>query len=117
MNEHYKVSSLVTQAVSSSNETLRKRVVAVLDIALSTVSSLTESFTSGVSVPEEVTPSKETPRFADEITLQDVEPINVRTKLVDGGVDLKKTSGYTSERGEEGVSDESDYDTVLEIHG
>lgn len=40
----------VAQSVSSSNEALRKRVEAVLDMAVTTVSSLMESFTSGVPV-------------------------------------------------------------------
>ncbi|KAJ3504472.1 hypothetical protein NLJ89_g7917 [Agrocybe chaxingu] len=39
--------SLVTLTVSSSSETLKKRVEAVLDMALTTVSSLSESFASG----------------------------------------------------------------------
>ncbi|KAK0226076.1 beta-lactamase-like protein [Armillaria fumosa] len=41
--------SLVSMVVTSSNESLRKRVEAVLDMAVSTVSSLTESFSSTVS--------------------------------------------------------------------
>lgn len=39
--------------MTSSNEVLRKRVEAVLDMAVTTVSSLTESFQSGTSVLEE----------------------------------------------------------------
>lgn len=35
--------------MTSSNETLRKRVESVLEMAVSTVSSLTESYASGVS--------------------------------------------------------------------
>ncbi|KIM45434.1 hypothetical protein M413DRAFT_442111 [Hebeloma cylindrosporum] len=45
--------SLVTLTVSSSNETLKKRVEAVLDMALTTVSSLSESFVSGAPVVAE----------------------------------------------------------------
>ncbi|KAF9462338.1 beta-lactamase-like protein [Collybia nuda] len=45
--------NLLTLTVSSSNEALRKRVEAVLDMAVTTVSSLTESFSSGVPVPNE----------------------------------------------------------------
>ncbi|KAK0504613.1 beta-lactamase-like protein [Armillaria luteobubalina] len=41
--------SLVSMIVTSSNESLRKRVEAVLDMAVTTVSSLTESFSSTVS--------------------------------------------------------------------
>jgi len=47
--------SLVSMTVKSSNESLKKRVEAVLDMAVTTVSSLTESFTSGVSVSREDT--------------------------------------------------------------
>lgn len=36
--------------MSSSNEALKKRVEAVLDMAVTTVSSLTESFTAGTAV-------------------------------------------------------------------
>ncbi|KAG5642485.1 endoribonuclease ysh1 [Asterophora parasitica] len=49
--------NLLTLAVSSTNETLRKRVEAVLDMAITTVSSLAESFTA--KLPEEEEPSKE----------------------------------------------------------
>ncbi|KAF8658235.1 hypothetical protein AX16_002012 [Volvariella volvacea WC 439] len=41
------VVDLATLKVTSSNETLRKRVEQVFDMAVTTVSSLTESFTSG----------------------------------------------------------------------
>lgn len=39
--------------MTSSSEALKKRVEAVLDMAVTTVSSLTESFQSGASVLEE----------------------------------------------------------------
>jgi cleavage and polyadenylation specificity factor subunit 3 len=45
--------NLVTLAVSCSSDTIRKRVEAVLDMAITTVSSLTESFATGVSIPPE----------------------------------------------------------------
>lgn len=45
------------QTVSSTNEALKKRVEIVLDMAISTVSSLNEAFTSGVPLStEEVAP-------------------------------------------------------------
>ncbi|KAG7449534.1 Metallo-hydrolase oxidoreductase [Guyanagaster necrorhizus] len=43
--------SLVSMIVTSSNESLRKRVETVLDMAVTTVSSLTESFSSTKSPP------------------------------------------------------------------
>ncbi|KAH0827490.1 beta-lactamase-like protein [Lanmaoa asiatica] len=45
--------NLISLVVTSSNEALRKRVEAVLDMAVTTVSSLTESFQSGTSVLQE----------------------------------------------------------------
>ncbi|KAF9522663.1 beta-lactamase-like protein [Crepidotus variabilis] len=42
--------NLVTLVVNSSSDTLKKRVEAVLDMALTTVSSLSESFVSGIPV-------------------------------------------------------------------
>jgi cleavage and polyadenylation specificity factor subunit 3 len=48
--------------VSSNNDTLKKRVEAVLDMALTTVSSLSESFVSGAPVvAEEIGLAKENP--------------------------------------------------------
>jgi cleavage and polyadenylation specificity factor subunit 3 len=48
--------------VSSNNDTLKKRVEAVLDMALTTVSSLSESFVSGAPViAEEMGLAKENP--------------------------------------------------------
>ncbi|KAF8556151.1 Metallo-hydrolase/oxidoreductase [Imleria badia] len=45
--------NLVSLVVTSPSEALKKRVEAVLDMAVTTVSSLTESFQSGASVLEE----------------------------------------------------------------
>ncbi|KAG2016263.1 endoribonuclease ysh1, variant 2 [Coprinopsis cinerea AmutBmut pab1-1] len=50
LDEAFAQINLLSLTVSSPNEALRKRVEAVLDMALTTVSSLTESFTSGVPV-------------------------------------------------------------------
>lgn len=48
--------------MSSTNDTLKKRVEAVLDMALTTVSSLSESFVSGAPVvAEEMGLAKEYP--------------------------------------------------------
>ena len=48
--------------MSSNNDTLKKRVEAVLDMALTTVSSLSESFVSGAPVvAEEIGLAKENP--------------------------------------------------------
>jgi cleavage and polyadenylation specificity factor subunit 3 len=46
--------------VSCPSDTVRKRVEAVLDMAITTVSSLTESFATGVSIPpEDVDPKQQ----------------------------------------------------------
>ena len=46
--------------VSCQSDTVRKRVEAVLDMAITTVSSLTESFIAGVSMaPEDADPKQE----------------------------------------------------------
>jgi len=42
-----------TQTVTSSNEALKKRVEAVLDMAVTTISSLSEAFTSGTPLASE----------------------------------------------------------------
>ena len=50
--------------MSSNNDALKKRVEAVLDMALTTVSSLSESFVSGSpAVADEMGSAKEKPRF------------------------------------------------------
>lgn len=52
--------NLVTLAVSCPSDNVRKRVEAVLDMAITTVSSLTESFATGVSVsPEDADPKQQ----------------------------------------------------------
>lgn len=48
--------NLVSMTVTSTNEALRKRVEAVLDMAVATISSLSESFTSGVALTSEEAP-------------------------------------------------------------
>ncbi|KAG9316339.1 beta-lactamase-like protein [Chiua virens] len=53
--------NLVSLVVASSSDVLKKRIEAVLDMAVTTISSLTESFQSGASVlQEDVVVGKET---------------------------------------------------------
>jgi cleavage and polyadenylation specificity factor subunit 3 len=97
--------------VSSSNEILRRRVGAVLDIALSTISSLTESFTSVIPLSEgNVAPSKQAPGAA---TLLDDGDVLKKSGHKNAGI---KTLMKGPERGEEGESDESDFEGILEVH-
>jgi len=59
--------NLVTLVVSCPSDTVRKRVEAVLDMAITTVSSLTDSFITGVSMtPEDADPKKEKSTLLDD---------------------------------------------------
>jgi cleavage and polyadenylation specificity factor subunit 3 len=99
--------------VSSSNEILRRRVGAVLDIALSTISSLTQSFTSGIPLSEgNVAPSK-VPGDTDAATLSDDGDVLKKSGHKNAGI---KTSMKGPGRREEGESDESDFEGILEVH-
>ncbi|KZP17938.1 Metallo-hydrolase/oxidoreductase [Athelia psychrophila] len=94
--------NLVTMTVASTNDALRKRVEAVLDMALSTVSSLTESFISGapISVGEGNVPnhgrsktSSEAPADAHETDMGAVLPVGKGKAAADeGGSDLTEQS-------------------------
>ncbi|KAF7964987.1 hypothetical protein HWV62_1182 [Athelia sp. TMB] len=107
--------NLVTMTVVSPSDVLRKRVEAVLDMALSTVSSLTESFMSGeptgggeekVASHDRSKTSSETPADAHEAEMGDIQS-TAKGKAVaadrDGG-DLTEQS----------ASD--DDDGMLEVH-
>ncbi|KAF8160624.1 beta-lactamase-like protein [Crassisporium funariophilum] len=65
--------SLVTMTVTSSDAALKKRVEAVLDMALTTVSSLAESFASVSIEDEDVGLSKETSRSLPAENMDEVE--------------------------------------------
>lgn len=94
------------QSVSSTNEALKKRVEAVLDMAVTTVSSLSESFTSGVPVNDEDVYGKEKElKITKEHDLTDVVG-NEKGKEV-------KTAPAPSGQEE---SDEDDFRGVLEVH-
>lgn len=51
--------SFFVQTVNSSNETLKKRVEAVLDMALTTVTSLSETFVTGQPIVAEDAAAKD----------------------------------------------------------
>ncbi|KAH8083771.1 beta-lactamase-like protein [Cristinia sonorae] len=116
LDEADAIVNLVTLTVTSSNEGLRKRVEAVLDMALSTVSSLDESFTTGLSlVAEEPTADSGQDTVMDTSTskLEDPE----EKKEEDGGEVSPKgekpaTEPVTGEESEDGIED----DIVLEVH-
>jgi len=95
--------NLLSLTVSSSNEALKKRVEAVLDMAVTTVSSLTESFMSGVPVPNEDI----------GLTKDDFDPMDITLGESAKAIQPAKL-GIATHAGNE--SDESESD-VLEVHG
>ncbi|PIL34241.1 hypothetical protein GSI_03952 [Ganoderma sinense ZZ0214-1] len=58
LDEADAVINLLSMTVTSSSETLKRRVEAVLDMAVSTVSSLSEAFTAGVPLQMEEAPGE-----------------------------------------------------------
>lgn len=100
------------QAVTSTNEALRKRVEAVLDMAVTTVSSLTESFFSGAPVqsPDYLLKAKEV-----GITEASSEgsAMNVVSKPEAQG-DAGGGQAIKGDAEEVGESEESDFE--LEVH-
>lgn len=123
---------LSNQTVTSSNESLKKRVETVLDMAVTTVSSLTESFSSGVPITgEDVVLSKEMSTFGDalidtlvqnptegDVVVEptgEVEKMEVSKEVEKGTVDVVQTKIAGPGRGEED-SEGSDFDVVLEVH-
>ncbi|THH09810.1 hypothetical protein EW145_g1768 [Phellinidium pouzarii] len=107
---------LATMAVESSNEVLRKRVEAVLDMALTTVSSLSESYTSGVPLVMPVEEKKEkcivedvhAHPFKPEESEEEEKPVNANGVDVEGGAEQEDAPPDADE------SDESEDDGVLE---
>jgi len=102
------------QAVTSTNEALRKRVEAVLDMAVTTVSSLTESFFSGAPVqsPDYLLKAKEV-----GITEASSEgsAMNVVSKPeAQGDGDAGGGQAIKGDAEEVGESEESDFE--LEVH-
>jgi len=118
--------NLVSLTVTSNYETLRKRVEAVLDMALTTVSSLAESFVSAVPVSgEDASLNKEvqlnpSPPEPPEMVEMNVDKPDV-PETVQGEDTMQADQDEDSETkaegeksGEEEESDESDYE--LKVH-
>ncbi|KIK09790.1 hypothetical protein K443DRAFT_671113 [Laccaria amethystina LaAM-08-1] len=101
--------NLLSLAVTSTNEALRKRVEAVLDMAVTTVSSLTESFFSGAPVqsPEYFLKEKEMGMTDLEGGAMDI--VSKPEAQGDGGGQALKGDAV-----EVGESEESDFE--LEVH-
>ncbi|KAG5718831.1 Endoribonuclease YSH1 [Termitomyces sp. T112] len=96
--------NLLTLEVTSSNEPLRKRVEAVLDMAITTVSSLAESFTSGAPEEEEVLDKTKLP--AVDTKELDKEDENSKVTV--------KSEG--EENNGDADSDDSDDGGLLQVH-
>ncbi|TFK44227.1 mRNA 3'-end-processing protein YSH1 [Crucibulum laeve] len=91
--------NLLSMTVSSSHEALRRRVEAVLDMAVTTVSSLAESFMSGVAVVGDDTglnkKKDKSTSFGDDDEPEDTQD------LKDGDMVEGKEEGSDGERKEE----------------
>lgn len=95
---------LAFQNVTGTNEALRKRVEAVLDMAVTTVSSLTESFTSGVPAFVEAGNSKD-----------DTSHLDMAQDPLSEGKGGGRSTPEPAVK--EGVAEESDDpDTELQVH-
>ncbi|KAG6856292.1 endoribonuclease ysh1 [Tephrocybe sp. NHM501043] len=95
------------QEVSSSNEPLRKRVEAVLDMAVTTVSSLAESFASGAPTEDEnAVPEKEKASMLD----------SGETATEGGKKKNKVLAKQEAENDDVYDSEESDEGGLLEVH-
>ena len=99
------------QVVTSTNEALRKRVEAVLDMAVTTVSSLTESFFSGAPVQSPDYSLKEKEVGMTEASSEGGAMDVVSKPEAQGNGGGKVLKGGAEEVGE---SEESDFE--LEVH-
>ncbi|KZT29191.1 Metallo-hydrolase/oxidoreductase [Neolentinus lepideus HHB14362 ss-1] len=104
--------NLVTMTVSSTHDVLRKRVESVLEMALSTVGSLTETFVSGAPLSsEEGALSKEDPKVKDIVVGDENDKEKGDGKEADGE---KVVEGYRKGGEESDLTDEDE--TPLEVH-
>ncbi|KIJ49699.1 hypothetical protein M422DRAFT_160678 [Sphaerobolus stellatus SS14] len=99
---------LLTSKVSSSQDSLKKRVEAVLDMSLATVSSLSESYTSGISLQDTLLAEG---RDEDEADIL-VEEYSHKQD------DLKREAlSGVKEEGSEDDDDSEGSDEILEVIG
>ena len=118
--------------MTSSSESLRRRVEAVLDMAVSTVSSLSEAFTAGVSLQvEEPAPGTEGSKEKSGTPSLPSIPEDSKEGLQDTSVngsskpaaEKEGTNGAVTENGaevkEEDADEEDegeDEDAILQVH-
>ena len=120
----------ISQTVTSSSETLRRRVEAVLDMAVSTIGSLGEIFTAGVPL------QMEEPQAADGLKAKSGSPSNLEPisedveETAEKDISMEEApkeskevpstngddGGKTGADGEEEGDDEDD-DADLQVHG
>ncbi|KAI0685337.1 Metallo-hydrolase/oxidoreductase [Cerioporus squamosus] len=132
LDEADAVINLLSMTVRSSSESLRRRVEAVLDMAVSTVSSLSEAFTAGVSLQTEESapggedskdgkPGSPTLPSIPEDTKEGQE--DASTEDASKSAASKDGAGEAAENGvegheEDGDEDEEDEDdAILQVHG
>ncbi|RDX44865.1 Metallo-hydrolase/oxidoreductase [Lentinus brumalis] len=130
LDEADAVINLLSMTVTSSSESLRRRVEAVLDMAVSTVSSLSEAFTAGVSLQvEEPAPGGEGSK--EKSGSPTLPSIPEDTKEGQADVSMEDASKSTADKdgagaaGEDGAEgheedgdedDEDDDDAILAVH-
>ncbi|TFK83786.1 Metallo-hydrolase/oxidoreductase [Polyporus arcularius HHB13444] len=130
LDEADAVINLLSMTVTSSSESLRRRVEAVLDMAVSTVSSLSEAFTAGVSLQvEEPAPGGEgVKEKSGSPTLpsipEDIKEGQTDVSMEDASKSAadKDGAGAAGEDGADGHEedgdddDEDDDDAILAVH-
>lgn len=99
--------------MASTNDALRKRVETVLDMALSTVSSLTESFISGATTSGDQggAPNQDANKTSSEI------PVDAQAMDMDTVSTTKKGNGAAADEGGSDLTEQSDEDDgMLQVH-
>lgn len=109
--------NLISMTVVSSHELLRKRVEIILDMAVSTVSSLAESFISGVSTgSKEGVLNKDKTNAPHEISTRDMNDVGKGDVAVDNGQKLVEKNKDEVEESSELTEQSDDEGRMLEVH-
>ncbi|RPD78189.1 Metallo-hydrolase/oxidoreductase [Lentinus tigrinus ALCF2SS1-7] len=128
LDEADAVINLLSMTVASSSESLRRRVEAVLDMAVSTVSSLSEAFTAGVSLQmEEPAPAGESSKeqksgsptlpSIPEDTKEDTSTRDaLKASIEKNGHGPPKEDGANGKEEDGDEEDEEDDDAILQVH-
>jgi len=101
----------------SSHEVLRKRVENILDMAVSTVSSLTESFMSGVPLGgEDAVLSKDKGMTTQDAGASDTNTVDDEDIISEDGQKSEERQDEVEEEGSELTEQSDDDGGVLEVH-